>query len=472
MSDFFVNLGRKPLARKVIQTLGLPVPMPQYLARGGGPWTERFLKGETVVVGHLPGAGLAQVLATSLWNTGATLFVEGSEAQCACYTAQGEASLLRGDGLPEETRPRALVFDATGIEGAQDLRKVYAFFHDLIKKGTPCGRMIVVSRPPSAYEKPEAAAAARALEGFVRSMAREAGRKGTTAQTVYVKEDAGDRLEPVLRFLLSTHAAYISGQPIHLSAMVAAPSPMPYVRPLDGKTALVTGAARGIGAATARALAREGACVLCVDRPGESALTEKVAAEINGKAFACDITDADAPEKVSNYITETFGGLDIVVHNAGVTRDKTLGNMDEARWDMVLGVNLIGLIALNEGLLPLLNDSGRIICLSSVGGISGNAGQTNYAASKAGVIGYVQALAPSLVTRAIAINAVAPGFIETAMTAAMPFGTREVARRLCNLSQGGLPEDVAEMVTFLASPGAAGLTGQVLRVCGGNYVGA
>lgn len=472
MSDYLVNLGRKPAARKAIQGLGLPIPLPRYLARADGPWTERFLDGQPVVVGHLPGGVMAPVLAPCLHGTGAALSVAGSDAQCACYSAQGGITILSGDSLPQDMRPQAVVFDATGLENAQDLRAVYAFFHGLVKKVAPCGRMLIVSRPPAEYGKPEAAAAARALEGFVRSMARETGRKGATAQTVYVAQDADGRLDPALRFLLSAHAAYISGQPVHLSAVVPYSAPAPAVQPLKDKTALVTGAARGIGAATARALAREGAHVVCVDRPGESASTEQVAEEVGGSAFACDITSADAPEKVSKYIADTHGGVDIVVHNAGVTRDKTLGNMDAERWDMVLGVNLVGLIALNEGLMPQLKDGGRIVCMSSVGGIAGNAGQTNYAASKAGVIGYVQALAPRLAERGIAVNAVAPGFIETAMTAAMPFGTREVARRLCNLSQGGQPEDVAEAVTFLASPGAAGLTGQVLRVCGGNYVGA
>ena len=469
MSDFFVNLGRKPLARKTIQTLGLPVPMPQHLARPAGPWAERFLEGKQVVAGHLPSGALAPTLAPILSGTGATLTVTGTDAQREQY---GNITVMDGNKPPEGLRPHALVFDATGLTGATDLRLVYDFFHSLIKKVGTCGRVIVVSRPPKEYTAPESVAAARALEGFIRSIGRETGRKGTTTQVIYVASDADDRLESVLRFLLSTHAAYISGQPVHVSATLPSPSSMPQVKALEGKTALVTGAARGIGEATARALAREGAHVICMDRPAELEAAEKLAASINGAALDCDVTDGEAPGKVGAFITEKYNGLDIVVHNAGVTRDKTLGNMDAERWDMVLGVNLIGLIALNEGLLEQLNEHGRIICMSSIGGIAGNPGQTNYAASKAGVIGYVQALAPMLADRGIAVNAVAPGLIETAMTAAMPTMTREVARRLCNLTQGGLPEDVADAVTFLASPGAAGMTGEVLRVCGGSFVGA
>jgi 3-oxoacyl-[acyl-carrier protein] reductase len=209
-----------------------------------------------------------------------------------------------------------------------------------------------------------------------------------------------------------------------------------------------------------------------MDRESEIAVATQVAQSIQGTALVCDVTDARAAEIILEHVREHYDGLDIVVHNAGVTRDKTLGNMTKDQWSMVLGVNLLGLIRCNEKLLDSIRDGGRIIALSSVGGIAGNAGQTNYAATKAGLIGYVQALAPMVASRGITVNAVAPGLIETRMTAAMPMGTREVARRLCSLMQGGLPEDIAETITFLASPGATGITGEVLRVCGGNFLGA
>jgi 3-oxoacyl-[acyl-carrier protein] reductase len=173
-------------------------------------------------------------------------------------------------------------------------------------------------------------------------------------------------------------------------------------------------------------------------------------------------------------VRERHGRLDVVVHNAGITRDKLLANMDADRWDAVLAVNLRAQLAINDALLgaDLLGDAARIVCISSTSGIAGNRGQANYAASKAGVIGMVRALAPRLAGRGAAINAVAPGFIETEMTGKMPLGTREAGRRINSLRQGGLPVDVAEAVAWLAQAGSGGVNGQVVRVCGQSILGA
>jgi 3-oxoacyl-[acyl-carrier protein] reductase len=162
------------------------------------------------------------------------------------------------------------------------------------------------------------------------------------------------------------------------------------------------------------------------------------------------------------------------VHNAGITRDKKLANMRPDQWDQVLDVNLSAQERIDDALLAdgVLNAGGRIVSVSSISGIAGNVGQANYATSKAGVIGMVQSMAPVLAAKDITINAVAPGFIETAMTAAVPLVTREVGRRMNSLAQGGLPVDVAETVAWFANPASGGVTGNVVRVCGQSLLGA
>ncbi len=243
---------------------------------------------------------------------------------------------------------------------------------------------------------------------------------------------------------------------------------------LGGKVALVTGAARGIGEATAELLAAEGAHVVCLDRPADDGPCSKVAQRIGGSVLLLDITDEDAPARIANELEQRFGGVDVVVHNAGVTRDKTLGRMQPDAWDMAVDINLGAVIRITDRLLDdeVLRPGGRIICLSSVSGIAGNRGQTNYSASKAGIVGFVKALAPSVADKGITVNAIAPGFIETRLTSAMPVAIREVARRMSAVGQGGKPEDVGQAITFLATPGAVGVTGATVRVCGGALIGA
>jgi 3-oxoacyl-[acyl-carrier protein] reductase len=168
------------------------------------------------------------------------------------------------------------------------------------------------------------------------------------------------------------------------------------------------------------------------------------------------------------------GGWDVIVHNAGITRDKTIANMKPHFWTSVVDINLSAQERINDALVDsgALRSGGRVVCVSSISGIAGNVGQTNYALSKAGVVGMVNSLSPAWAERGITINAVAPGFIETAMTAAVPFALREAGRRMNSLSQGGLPEDVAQAIAWFASPASMGLTGNVVRVCGQSILGA
>ena len=236
----------------------------------------------------------------------------------------------------------------------------------------------------------------------------------------------------------------------------------------------MTGAARGIRAEIARVLARDGATVVAVDVPSAGDALAKVANEVRGTALQLDVTADDAGSRIVEHATTRHGGLDVVVHNAGITRDKLFVNMDDDRWRSVMEVNLRSVLRMNDAILGEggLADGGRIVCVASIAGIAGNRGQTNYGASKAGVIGLVTALSRQVAGRGITVNAVAPGFIETEMTARIPFATREIGRRMNSLQQGGHPKDVAETIAWFAQPGSAAVTGQVVRVCGQSLLGA
>jgi 3-oxoacyl-[acyl-carrier protein] reductase len=395
------------------------------------------------------------------------------DVRTAAADASIQAKVFNPEATPEEQTFKALVFDATGIGDSAQLHDVWAFFHATIRRVRRSGRVIVLGTPPEDCTKPRQATAQQALEGFVRSVAKEV-RKGATAQLIYVGKKAEPQIESTLRFFLSPKSAYVSGQVVRIGASVLSPDGIDWESPLAGKFALVTGASRGIGKSIAKVLARDGAHVIGLDVPGLQSELEETIGELGGSTLVLDITDEDAPARIADYLLQTHGGVDVVVHNAGVTRDKTLGRMDEGRWDMVLSINLTAQERINDELLTrdAIRENGRIVCVSSMSGIAGNAGQTNYATSKAGVIGMVHAMAPAVGKKRLTINAVAPGFIETQMTAAMPIATREAGRRMNSLSQGGLPVDVAETIAWFASPATGGVNGNVVRVCGQSLIGA
>jgi 3-oxoacyl-[acyl-carrier protein] reductase len=470
MTDRFLELTHTPWGKQLAALLGLPAP--PRLRRATGGYAERPLEGRSLIVGTAASGEFAPELLSAAAGAGAEVFVVPEHAGFAPIKAAAAERrvLLRSE--PADTAgfvPQILLFDASGADSAAGLRPLFDFFQPRVARLAAHGRVLIVSRAPRAAGGPSAQAAAAALRGFVRSLGKEVGRKGSTVNLIEVHPGSEAQLAGALRFFLTEHAAFVTGQVLNLSAGGARVVPAAPVAALSGKRALVTGAARGIGAAIAQTLAREGAEVIGMDRPQEEGALGETLAPIGGRGLALDVTAADAGVR----IVSEAGPLDIVVHNAGVTRDKTLRNMAPHLWDLVLDINLGAILRINERLLESgLNEGARIVCISSIGGIAGNPGQTNYGATKAGIIGYVEAMAPLLARQGGAINAVAPGFIETQMTAAMPAMIREVGRRLSSLSQGGLPIDIAEAVTFFASPLSAGVNGQTLRVCGQNFVGA
>jgi 3-oxoacyl-[acyl-carrier protein] reductase len=440
MSDRYSQLVKLPVAGGLAKRVGLPQPVT----------LDRYTPGDPLVSGRvlLGGAGrVAFEAANVLAEAGADSATALDDPVRAHAAKAGLDAAVFNPEAPADHRFKALVFDATQIATSEELVELQRFFYPTIRRVLPSGRVIVFGAPPT--DVPQ-----RALEGFTRSLAKEVGR-GAAVQLVQVAEGAEDQVASTLRFLLSPRSAYVSGQVVRVDSSDRHP-PLDWEQPLAGKVALVTGASRGIGLAIAETLERDGAEVVGLDIPG------------TGAELELDITAEDAPHVIAERFAD---GLDIVVHNAGVTKDRTLAKMPEDRWQSVMEVNLIAPERITEALLPVCSEDARIVCVSSMSGIAGNAGQTNYATSKAGVIGLVESLAPVL-DRGITINAVAPGFIETQMTASMPLGVREAGRRMNSMRQGGLPVDVAETIAWFASPASAGLNGNVVRVCGQSLLGA
>ena len=440
MSDLYSQLVNSLPGRFIAPRVGLPQPVE--LERQS---TDGALVAGAVLAGAAPGGRLGKPIERLLGAIGAP--------------------------RPEkaDSPVKALVFDASGISDSTELVELQRFFHPNVKRIKRSGRIVVLGTPPAGLPA-RPATAQRALEGFTRSLGKEVGR-GIAVQLVYVAVGAEAEIESTLRFLLSPRSAYVSGQVIEIGAAVAKAPAIDWSQPLDGKLVLVTGASRGIGEAIATTLHRDGAGLVLLDVPALAADLAAVAKRLDAEAIELDITEEDAPAAIAEQLG---GGVDIVVHNAGVTRDRTIAKMPEERWASLMEINLSSEERIDDELLErgLLRPNGRIVCVSSMSGVAGNSGQTNYATSKAGVIGMVEALAPELAERGATINAVAPGFIETQMTAKMPVPIREAGRRMNSMSQGGLPVDVAETIAWFASPASAGVNGNVVRVCGQSLLGA
>lgn len=450
-TDGYTRFVNRPVGQKIAKTVGLPQPVPLRRHTPG----DRLVSGAILVLGDTPaGDEIAR-----------QLFSEDYDVRRDPGLKEKFAAIIVA--LDDLAHPRD--FSARVLAAGEALRGLQAN-----------GRVITIFRDPNdpaAAKHPEVLAARLGVDGFTRSLGREM-RRGATANGL-ILADGVDMSAPsaqaALRFFLSGRSAYVAGQFVTVSATAGA-LPTDWDTPLAEKVIVVTGAARGIGEAISETLARDGATVIGVDMPSAGESLAAVMNRVGGIAVQLDITAQDAGLQLLQIAAERFGRLDGIVHNAGITRDKLLANMDAARWDSLMAVNITAPLRINDQLVSALGqgvvaENFRIVSLASTSGIAGNRGQTNYAAAKAGIMGMTQALAGQLANTGGSVNAVAPGFIETAMTDAMPTATREVARRMNALQQGGRPVDVAEAIGFLLSDAAAGINGTTLRVCGQSMVG-
>ncbi|GAB3817548.1 3-oxoacyl-ACP reductase [Tessaracoccus terricola] len=468
------------MAKSILESIYNTGPGRALARRAGLADPPRLKRGRTllgpVVLADLPGGGIgAEVLAE--------LGITAGEAVHDLPDLRTKDE--KGRAVPPRyaTRPGSLLVDATGIRGIEQLELLRQVLRPAMKSLDRSGRIIILATDASAVDGLEAHAVAQGIDGINRTVAKEL-RAGSTSNLVYLRAGttAAD-LASSVDFLLEGRSAFVSGQAWRVGPRKdgdAVGDGYERSRPFQGRIVVVTGSARGIGAAISRTFARDGATVVAVDIPMAGESLAAVANEVGGSALQLDITAPDAGHRIAEHVARVHGAdskIWAIVHNAGITRDKMLANMDERIWAQVLEVNLAAEIRMNEILLDTslpggLAENSRIIGIASTSGVAGNKGQTNYAASKAGVMGLVWAESHELADRPITVNAVAPGFIETEMTGAIPFVSREIFRRTNSLGQGGQPVDVAETIAWLANPASGGVDGQVVRVCGQNLVGA
>lgn len=476
MGDLYLKLANSQLTQPLFEVLNLPKPV---------ALVRNELESQLTVEGNILLASTKNAFSiNSVFKTlvgdNTSLFCgrsnfESHNLSAAPSSYKAVCSELQIENL-ENKSFTALVFDATGIKTTEELKSLYNVFKHSVKKIKSNGRFVIIGQSPNQTEKSENASAQGALLGFAKSVAKEYGKKGITCNVIYLEKGAQKYLETPLKFFLSAKSAFVTGQSVALSNNSNKLSKVSQDQPLRGKTAIVTGAARGIGYDTAKALARDGATVVCLDIPANEAKTKQLAKEIAGHSLAFDLSDNEAVTNLCDRIGAQLGVVDIIVHNAGITRDKTIANMPEHFWDQVMDINLAKVIDINAAMLDrkLFANNARIVCISSISGIAGNFGQSNYACSKAGIAEYVDSMCKHITAKQIpglTINAIAPGFIETDMTQHIPLLTRELGRRMNSLSQGGLPIDIAEGVCFFARPDSNALNGNVLRICGQSLLG-
>ncbi|MBK8971475.1 MAG: SDR family oxidoreductase [Hahellaceae bacterium] len=434
------------------------------------------LKTPVLVAGTRNGAVLQHIL-HALTTLGAPICLPESSHSLFKGKASSESvtqvKWVRLDKIRSTPREQvqAIVFDSSELGRPEDLIALYQLFHPIIEKLAPGAKILVMGKPPLECRSPEAAATQEGLQGFVRSLAKEIGpRHAATANLIYLHRPSACDLTSTLAFFLTGSSAYVSGQTLTLQGQQGA------IRvansPLAGKTALITGASQGLGIAIAESLHAQGAKIIGIDPESNRARLKSVMRSVRGRSLSLDLTVPSSAGQLKEYLDKEETLLDIVVHTGALTTDTPLGKLTPTQWSQVVDTHLGRVTRLTGELLEadLIASQGRIIALGTLPGLAGQFGQTHHAAATAGLSGYIRHLSHHL-PAGITANVVVPGFIESEWTQTLPFTSRELARRLNSLGQGGLPVDIGNAVAYLSHPASEGVTGQTLRVCGQNLLG-
>ena len=369
-------------------------------------------------------------------------------------------------GSAYSSNDNSLVVDMRKVDCHESLKEQIFNLRNELKKLRPNAKVLLIGLSEKECSG-KTSLLQRALVGFTKSLAKEIGRSAKTVSLIRIPNglDLAD-IPLIVSFFTSGRSAFITGQVLSVEGSGSDGS-------LKGKVCLVTGGAGGIGLATVKRLAAESAQVIIVDLPSmKDSISSFVSDNIS--FIGADLTNAEDLKSLVNQIGQQYGKVDVLANNAGITRDRTLSKMSEKEWDQLIAVNLMAVVGLTDSLLSndLISRGGSIINTSSISGIAGNFGQTNYTATKAALIEMAKVYSEDLREMHISVNAIAPGYIETDMVKTMPLMTRIMAERITCLAQAGRPEDIAEAMAFFAHPASRGVNGQVLRVCGGSFLGA
>lgn len=476
-----IDWSLDPRIRNVLAKLPLPVKLPTPLRRAADDNRERPLAGLRAAVTGLADATDLAVCARLALHGAAVAVLDPAPAPTLAADlavigvrhtpwSADLASALQASAARMDRRPLIVVHRLLpagsgdpAVNAATDALFQVGQAVALAPRGS---RLIVLADTPAADDLVGRLAVA-AAHGCLRSLFKELGPSGATCHMLRLQGASADAVADAVAFLVGPRSAFLTGLDLTLRRDIGQEASW------SGKVALVTGAARGIGASIAERLARAGATVWINDVPQAEEAARKTAERIGGATFVlpADCSSASGAAAIAKALAPG-GRLDAVIHNAGITRDRTLKRLSLEQWRQVMAVDLGSMVRVQEAVQPWMVPGSALVLMSSVMGLAGNFGQTNYTAAKAGVLELTRIWAEKHAGQGVRANAIAPGFILTEMTAHLPLFNKEMAKQLTALLQPGLPEDVAELAAFLAGPESRALSGQVLRCDGGMFLGA